>query len=286
MKSIAQQSPAELGGHLSVLHRQRRDHIQLGHQLQALARTPEEQQAPLLQAIYRLVFPHAFAEEAVLWPVIRRVLPDGHELTLRVEREHQEINELVRRLDEIPHKDPERQIVLRRTVELLIQDVRDEEDLLLPRLQAALTPMQLMLLGVAWEAVRRVAPTRPHPVVSRRPPGNVLSALPLSLLDRLRDRSEAASFLRSRGAFSSNQQRSSAALRAASDAVEQVPGMKAGEDPATRIPASPGSGRRDAAVIAGVTATVAAMILWQRRSSGTNRKRAGDKPRQPSLEEA
>jgi hypothetical protein len=30
-------------------------------------------------------------------------------------------------------------------------------------------------------------PTRPHPVVSRRPPGNALAAVPLTLLDRGRD---------------------------------------------------------------------------------------------------
>ena len=38
-----------------------------------------------------------------------------------------------------------------------------------------------------WEAVRRTAPTRPHPVVSRRPPGNALAAVPLTVLDRGRD---------------------------------------------------------------------------------------------------
>jgi hypothetical protein len=48
-------------------------------------------------------------------------------------------------------------------------------------------PRRLRLIGWQWELVRRISPTRPHPVVSRRPPGQVLSALPLTVLDRARD---------------------------------------------------------------------------------------------------
>ncbi|MFE9028325.1 hypothetical protein ACFYOA_18980 [Streptomyces iakyrus] len=42
-------------------------------------------------------------------------------------------------------------------------------------------------LGAAWETVRRTPPTRPHPVVPRRPPGNALLGMPLSLYARIRD---------------------------------------------------------------------------------------------------
>ena len=73
------------------------------------------------------------------------------------------------------------------TFAVLDHDVRTEEDELLPRLQQSLTPRGLRLLGWQWELVRRISPTRPHPVVSRRPPGQTLSALPLTVLDRARD---------------------------------------------------------------------------------------------------
>ena len=107
--------------------------------------------------------------------------------TRQVEKEHQEVNELVTRLDG-EHLDPsERRQLLDRLVTVLREDVRDEEDALLPGLQTQLSVRQLRRLGVAWELVRRTAPTRPHPVVSRRPPGNALAALPLTVLDNLRD---------------------------------------------------------------------------------------------------
>ncbi len=187
MTSLSQQSVEEMGGTWSVLTRQKRDHVELDGMLRELENAPEEAQPELLNRIYRLVFPHAFAEEALLWPAIRKALPDGEQLTLMVEKEHQEINELVVRLESTPLGDPARRPLIERIIGLLREDVRDEEDTLLPRLQEKLDAAQLRRLGVMWEALRRTAPTRPHPVVARRPPGNALSAAPLSLLDRSRD---------------------------------------------------------------------------------------------------
>jgi hemerythrin superfamily protein len=185
--SIAHQTVADLGGPGSVLARQRRDHVELDRLLDALDGTTGAAQEEVLQRIDRLVFSHAFAEEAVLWPALRRLLPDGEELTLRVEEEHQEVNELVTALERDGADDARRPARLARLVEVLREDVRDEEDLLLPRLQERVDADELRRLGWQWELVRRIAPTRPHPTVARRPPGNALSALPLSLLDRSRD---------------------------------------------------------------------------------------------------
>ena len=186
-RSIADQTVEELGGAGSVLARQRRDHVQLDRLLQDLEGAVGARQEEILQRVNRLVFSHAFAEETVLWPVLRRVLPDGERLTLQVEKEHQEVNELVTALERGGLDDPRRAVRLARLVEVLREDVRDEEDVLLPRLQEHVSPEELRRLGRRWEIMRRISPTRPHPTVSRRPPGNAVSGLPLSLLDRTRD---------------------------------------------------------------------------------------------------
>jgi hemerythrin superfamily protein len=187
VRSIAQQTVDELGGPGSVLVRQRDDHIELDRLLQELDGTTGPAQQEVLNRIDRLVFSHAFAEETVLWPVLRRVLPDGDALTLQVEKEHQEVNELVSALEADGPDDPRRPVRLARLVEVLREDVRDEEDVLFPRLQEAVPADELRRLGRRWEIMRRISPTRPHPTVSRRPPGNALSGLPLSVLDRTRD---------------------------------------------------------------------------------------------------
>jgi hemerythrin superfamily protein len=239
MRSVADQSVAELGGRVSVLTRQKSDHVELDRLLRRLGASAPEEQLPVLLDLYRLVFPHAFAEEAVLWPLMRRVLPDGEELTLQVEQEHQEVNELVTRLEGLESGTPERQSALDRLVEVLREDVRDEEDELFPRLQERVPASRLRLLGVAWELVRRVAPTRAHPIVARRPPGNVIAALPLSILDRSRDRLDAIR-LRGAGRADDALHTATAALTRAAHAIEHLPALRRGEDPSTRVNPRPG----------------------------------------------
>ncbi|MGW7285951.1 hemerythrin domain-containing protein [Streptomyces sp. NPDC054847] len=189
--SITQQSVEELGGEASVLVRQRRDHAKLDRLMNRYVsgkRPPEERQQTL-KDIIQLTFSHAFAEETVLWPALRRLADDGEELTSRVEQEHQEINDLVAAVEHTDPADPRHDELVERAFALIRQDIRDEEELLLPRLQEALghDRARLRRLGTTWETVRRTAPTHPHPAVPRRPLANVLAGVPLSALDRARD---------------------------------------------------------------------------------------------------
>ncbi|MEU5583326.1 hemerythrin domain-containing protein [Streptomyces huasconensis] len=186
--SIKHRSVEELGGEASVLARQRRDHVdmdQLMARHQALPDGTDREE--ILQQLIKLVFSHAFAEETVLWPAVRRLVADGEELTAQVENEHQQINDLTTDIERLPPGDPEREDRIRRVFSLIRQDIRDEEDELLPRLLNAVDAAPLRRLGAAWEAVRKSAPTHPHPAVPRRPPGNALLGVPLSGYDRLRD---------------------------------------------------------------------------------------------------
>lgn len=268
MASLAHQDIRQLGGRRSVLHLQKQDHIRLDGLLERLGSLPAGEQGPVLRKIYRLVFPHAFAEESVLWPTLRRVLPDGQRLTLRVELEHQEINELVSRLEALDLYSAERRKVLEHVIKLLRQDVRDEEDLLLPRLQEKLTTHQLRLLGLAWAAVRSVAPTRAHPIVARRPPGNVLAALPLTLIDRSRDGVDAL-LDHGAGPVEKPLQALGSALARAARAVEALPGMQSGEDPRTRIRSAPPMAQLAAGALIAVAASgLVAAVMHRRRIAG------------------
>nr|WP_079160767.1 hemerythrin domain-containing protein [Streptomyces pactum] len=167
--------------------RQRRDHARLDTMMNRwLAGGADEELDVLWQDIVRMVFSHAFAEETVLWPVLRRVAPHGEELTGRVEEEHQAISDLVARVEKSPD-DPRRAEWIQQAFTLIRQDIRDEEDELLPHLRDAFSDRRLRRIGAAWETVRATAPTRPHPGVPRRPPGNAVRGVPLSVLDRLRD---------------------------------------------------------------------------------------------------
>jgi hemerythrin superfamily protein len=230
--SIAGRSVEALGGPTSVIVRQRRDHQRLSELIAQVRATRGDEQDEAIMRMCRLVFPHAFAEEAVLWPAIRRVLPEGDALTVEIEREHQEINEVITALERSRRGDADREALLERAITLLDHDVRDEEDELFPRLRDALDDHDLRRLGRSWELVRRTAPTRGHPVVARRPPGNVVAALPLTLLDRSRDGLDALS-RRAPGPVATGTRALSRALAAVAGAVEHLPPMRRGEDPST-----------------------------------------------------
>jgi hemerythrin superfamily protein len=231
-RSIADQTEAELGGSGSVLVRQRRDHVELDRLLHELEGSTGRAQEEVLTRIDRLVFSHAFAEETVLWPVVRRVLPDGDAITRQVEIEHQEVNELVAALEEGGLDSPERPARLARLVEVLREDVRDEEDVVFPRLQERLDPAELRRLGRRWELMRRISPTRPHPTVSRRPPGNALSGLPLSLLDRSRDVVDAV-VRRAPASLAPAGEALSRGLASVAAVVERTPPARRGDGPPT-----------------------------------------------------
>jgi hemerythrin-like domain-containing protein len=187
-KTIKDQTVDQLGGSGSVLARQRREHEEMDRLMDRYLTLDDlDQRERALKQVVRLVFSHAFAEETVLWPAVRASVPDGEELTARVEEEHQEINDLVADIERLPAGDPRRDDKVRRAFALIRQDIRDEEDLLLPRLQDATDTARLRKLGTTWAAVRQTAPTHPHPVVPRRPPGNALLGVPLSVYDRVRD---------------------------------------------------------------------------------------------------
>ncbi|AMW08632.1 cation-binding protein [Streptomyces qaidamensis] len=186
--TIEEQTVEQLGGPSSVLARQRRDHAELDRLMERYrAFADSEERERVLKELAQLVFSHAFAEETVLWPAVRRSVTHGEELTSRVEEEHQQINDLVAGIERLSPGDPEREEKVERVFALIRQDIRDEEDLVLPKLQEALDDAQLRRLGTAWETVRRTAPTHPHAIVPRRPPGNALLGVPLSLYDRMRD---------------------------------------------------------------------------------------------------
>jgi hypothetical protein len=95
-------------------------------------------------------------------------------------------------------------------------------------LQEAVSVKELRRLGRRWAVTRRLAPTRPHTSVSRRPPGNVLSGLPLTLLDRSRDAVDAGA-RRAPVGLARAARALSNGLASVAGMVERIPVMRAGD---------------------------------------------------------
>lgn len=148
----------------------------------------------------------------------------------RQKRDHVELDRLITAADGAAG--PAREAVLNELCRLVFPHAFAEEDVLLPRLQAATDRDDLVRLGTWWQIVRATAPTRPHPVVARRPPGNALAAAPLTVLDRFRDLLDAAA--RSDRPWSSAARSTSHVIASAAGRVEHIPPLTRGERPATK----------------------------------------------------
>ncbi|WP_337060642.1 hemerythrin domain-containing protein [Kineococcus sp. G2] len=191
LTSVADQSEDERGGPGSILSRQSADHRDLDELMHAYEREPDAgARGRIVAELSERALRHAFAEETVLFPVYRRFLPAAggdDELTRHIEGDHQRVNEV---LEDLQRADPSSagyDAEVRRAFEVIRHDAHDEEDDLLPRLQQVASARQLRAIGAAWEAARLGSPTRPHPKVPRRPPGNVVAGAGLALSDRVQD---------------------------------------------------------------------------------------------------
>jgi hypothetical protein len=143
----------------------------------------------------------------------------------------------------------------------------------------ALKDGELRLLGTQSAFVRAIAPTRCHPIVSRRPPGKVLATLSLAVLDRARDRIDMRRYRG--GGTNAVVERLSTGLTRAAHAVERLPGMKSGEDEATRLGNGAPPKWKSASVVA--AAIAGTLLLRRRHRQGCSGRLAGRKvaPQQP-----
>ena len=139
-RSVAEQSEAERGGERSILSRQSADHRDLNDLMQAHeAATDPARLAELLAGLAERALRHAFAEETVLFPAYRQYLPDSADVvSAHIENEHQAVNDSLQRLQDIDPRDPVYADLVSSTFQLIRDDARNEEDVLLPQLQQVL----------------------------------------------------------------------------------------------------------------------------------------------------
>ncbi|MHB1536819.1 MAG: hemerythrin domain-containing protein [Acidimicrobiales bacterium] len=129
---------------------------------------------------------HEAAEEIVLWPAVRRRVPDGGELAdtaLRQETEGKTVLETLRFADS-----NSRQQLAGEFADLARAHVAFEENEVLPALRKTTLWPGAWLLGAKFNLAKRVSPTRPHPRGPNRRLGLLTSGLLTAGLDRLRDR--------------------------------------------------------------------------------------------------
>jgi hemerythrin superfamily protein len=150
------------------------------------ASSPEYRRALADHVIAELVR-HSVAEEAYMYPAARDVLDNGDELVDHELEEHAEAEQVMKDLDGLDPTDPRFDELLTKLMGDIRHHIKDEEEDLLPKLQAACTADQLRDLGQKVIAAKVKAPTRPHPSAPDKPPANRILAPGMGLVDKMRD---------------------------------------------------------------------------------------------------
>ncbi|MFI8850869.1 hemerythrin domain-containing protein [Streptomyces sp. NPDC053499] len=166
------------------------------------------QRRAVVETVVRELSKHAAVEELLVYPLARKVLPDGQQEIDEHLSEHMGVKQTLLALDKLPTADwhsetypdghrggeGDEQVFeetdrlmdeLRREIEV---HVAEEEGGLMPKLREAVDQQTLDELGRELEKAKRAAPSRPHPNAPDQPPALAMAAPVAGVYDRLRDR--------------------------------------------------------------------------------------------------
>ena len=183
---MSQKSTSETGGDVvDILTADHREMIELIEKIQSTA-DPEERRS-LADAVTAEVMRHSVAEELFVYPVYERNVPDGKDEVEHDKEEHQEIEETLKKLENVDAKDAEFMTLVGELKELLDHHADDEESDQFPKLREHLRIDELLDLGRKVEAAKAVAPTRPHPGSPHSELFHMTLGPGVGMVDRLRD---------------------------------------------------------------------------------------------------
>jgi hemerythrin superfamily protein len=153
--------------------------------MQAGRGTDDARRKDLVDQVTIELVRHSVAEEVAVYPKVKEKVSE--EEAERAKREHAEAEETMKRLENLKADDAAFDEELKKLMNEIRQHVAEEEGEMFPRMREILTPDELIDLGKRVEAIKKMAPTRPHPSVPNEP-GPRLAAGPVAgLFDRLRD---------------------------------------------------------------------------------------------------
>ena len=131
---------------------------------------------------------HAVAEEMYVYPAMKKYLPDGEKAVEHDVEEHKELEQTMKKLEDLDVSSPEFETALRNLETVLADHVQDEESEQFPELRRRIPADELIQLAEKVETAKKVAPTRPHPSAPNAELFHKLVGPGVGLVDRLRDK--------------------------------------------------------------------------------------------------
>lgn len=171
---------------VDILSSDHRDMLDLLGQIQSTV--DASQRRDLADAVIAEVMRHAVAEEMFVYPAVEEHVPDGAEEVAHDKQEHEEIVQLMKRMEDVDAANPTFMELVRQLESQLRHHASDEETDQFPKLRAHVPHEKLVELGEKVENAKKLAPTRPHPSAPHSELFHKTVGPGVGLVDRLRDK--------------------------------------------------------------------------------------------------
>lgn len=147
-----------------------------------------EKRRDLADAATAEVMRHAVAEEMYVYPAMEEHFPNGAEEIEHDKKEHDELIQVMKKLEGVEASDQEFMNLISELQQLLEHHVDDEENDQFPKLRTHLPKEQLKELGEKVETAKKMAPTRPHTSAPHSELFHKTVGPGIGMVDRLRDK--------------------------------------------------------------------------------------------------
>ena len=128
---------------------------------------------------------HSVAEETQVYPQVQKKI--DKEEAEHSKEELAEAEETMKRLERMDPDDPDFDGAVDELIREIRHHVQGEESRMFTELRASFTADELMAMADQVEAVKKIAPTRAHPMTPNEPGVRLAVGPVASLLDHLRD---------------------------------------------------------------------------------------------------
>lgn len=171
---------------VDILTSDHRDMLELLGQIETA--TDATQRRDLADTVTAEIMRHAVAEEMFVYPAVEEHMPNGSEEVEHDKQEHDQIVQILKRLEDVDAADATFMELVRELEGQLRHHASDEETDQFPQLRAHIPRDRLVELGVKVENAKKLAPTRPHPTAPHSELFHKTVGPGVGMVDRLRDK--------------------------------------------------------------------------------------------------
>jgi hemerythrin superfamily protein len=165
----------------------RNDHQQVKRMFARIEQATPARTRDLFWELTNELVRHEVAEEEIVYPEVRKVVPNGERLATARIKEQAKAEELLAKMEKASTDGTHFSTYLQRLQKAVLDHAEKEERLVFAPLGEALGADRRKQLGARYHRAKAAAPTHPHPHAPDTPVGNLVLGPVAALIDRARD---------------------------------------------------------------------------------------------------